>query len=239
MLSLAVVLLAAIFNAASAAGGVVIEQKIALSSQGVPPKVRTRTLMIQGGQEKFELDQHRSVVLDAKSQTATVLNNVRRTFEEMPLNKVTGSPGDPNYSLYSGLTSTGKMRDVLGLRCRDYSGSRHPGSFILATTACLSTDAAGAPEFSEFIKIVGQASSKRSAPSTIPFGVPLLIDSSLSVDPAFGPSELSAREAKRLRTAILKLPPQVMHTVVTRIISQTLPPETFTPPPGYTRRWRH
>ena len=238
MLSFVIILLAAVFAAANVRAGVVIEQTTTISSRAAPPLVRNRTLMLQGDAEKFQFDDHISVVIDANNQTATVLDQAAKTFRELDARRILGTNLDPNRLLYMPYKSTNKTRELLGFKCRDYTNVMYRGPIFVVTNACFSAEAAGAVDFTHFLKLLLRRPGNRPNKISPPAGMPLLIESTQKINPAFGPQDVSAEELARFKTTIAKIPPQVTQLVVTKITSEKFSPQAFNTPAGYTRRGR-
>jgi hypothetical protein len=232
MISIIIIVLVATFNPGRAKAGVVIEQKITISAPGEPSSVRNRTLMLEGDKEKFQVDEHVSVVIDITNRTATMLNYANKAFRELPLGNVIGTTLDPNYLLYIAFKSTDHTRELAGFKCHDYTGVTYVGPTFTVTTACFSTNAAGSDDFSHFMRLIEGLSGRTIS---VPAGVPLIIESTRKVNPAFSPPDIPAKEAVKFKTQIAKIPPQVTQTVVTKITSEKLSPDVFNSPAGYTR----
>ena len=235
MMSIIIILLVTILNPAMAKAGVVIEQRITFNSPGEPGSVRKRTLMLQGDKERFQIDDRMSIVIDADSRTVAVLDDLNKSVRELPLKRVIGTTRDPNYLLYMAFKSTDKTRELLGFKCRDYTGTAYIGATIAVTTACFSTDAAGSDDFSHFMKSMVRDSGPPGRSISVPAGVPLIIESTLRVNPALASPDIPAQETVRFRNRISKMPPQVTRVVVTKITSEKLSPDKFSSPAGYTR----
>ncbi len=80
MIAITIILLIAILNPRIARAGVIIEQRITVCAPGAHRSVRTRTLMLQDDKEKFQVDDHVSVVIDATDRTVTVLDHGHKTL---------------------------------------------------------------------------------------------------------------------------------------------------------------
>jgi hypothetical protein len=189
---------------------------------------------VQGSTEKLQLNQHFSVIFRADKQTATVIDDKTRTFQQLPLKRVVATIQDPNYPLYLVFKGTGRTRKILGFRCRDYEGSGTRGSFLLTATACFSTEAPGSDDFGHLMKSMIRVWGKEGERLSFPAGVPLAIEWSVRVSPNFGPPDLSPQEAMRFKSAILKLQPQSTQMLVTRISSRKVAREALEPPASYT-----
>ena len=65
MIAITIILLVAILSPVMTRAGIIIEQRITVAAAGTPGSVSTRTLMLQDDKEKFQVDDHVSVVIDA------------------------------------------------------------------------------------------------------------------------------------------------------------------------------
>jgi hypothetical protein len=235
MIAVTIILLIAILIPRMTRAGVIIEQRITVGAPGAHRSVRTRTLMLQGDKEKFQVDDHVSVVIDASKRMVTLLDSGHKTFRELPFKRVRGTDLNPYRLLNVPFKSTDKTRELLGFKCRDYTGARYSGPLMAATTACFSTDAAGSDEFTHFMQSMFRSSGKSSGTISFPVGFPLIIESTRGVNPSFVPADVTKEEAARFKSRIAKIPPQVSREEVTKITSEKLPPDAFTTPAGYTR----
>ncbi|MBV8055729.1 MAG: hypothetical protein JO071_10865 [Deltaproteobacteria bacterium] len=231
-ISFIIIVLVAILNPGGTQAGVAIEQRITISARGEPSSVRNRTLMVQGDKEKFQIDDHVSVVIDVANPIATMLDYANKTFREVRLGNILGTTLDPNYLLYISFKPTGQTRELLGFKCRDYTAITYEGPAVTATTVCFSSDAAGSDDFSRFIKLIV---GRPGLAIPVPAGIPLIIESTRRINPAFSPLGIQAKEAVRFKTLIAKIPPQVTQVVVTKVTSEKLSPDVFNSPAGYTR----
>lgn len=238
MIAITIILLIAILSPVMARAGVIIEQRITVGAPGAHRSVRTRTLMLQDDKEKFQVDDHVSVVIDASNRIVTLLDSGHKTFRELPFKIVIGSTLNPHHLLNVPFKSTDKTRELLGFRCRDYTGARYSGPLMAATTACFSTNAAGSDEFTHFMQLMLRRSGKSGGAISFPVGVPLIIESTRGVNPSFVPADVTdvtKEEAARFKSRIAKIPPQVTREEVTKITPEKLPPDSFNTPAGYVR----
>jgi hypothetical protein len=193
--------------------------------------------MLEGDKERFNLNDRVSIVIDADSRRATLLDALNKVFRQLPLKRVMETSWDPNQLLgNTAFKSTGKFRTLLGYQCRDYRGVRADGPTVVATTACFSASVAGAADFSRLLKLTAQHSRHPEWANSVPAGLPLLIETTRRANPAFPLPGFSAVNAAKLRNKMAKFPPQVERVVLTRISSQKLSPEVFDWPSGYSRR---
>jgi len=235
MAGIIIILLIAMFNPGTAKAGVVIEQRISIGAPGAPGSVRTSTLMLQDDKEKFQVDDHVSVVIDATDRTVTVLDGTHKSVRELPFKRVKWTSFDPNRLLNVPFKSTDKTRELLGFTCRDYTGASYSGPLMAATTACFSTDAAGSDEFTHFMQLMLRRPGKSGGAVSLPMGVPLIIESTRGVNPSFAPPDVPKEEAARFKSRIAKIPPQVTREEVTKITHEKIPPDAFNTPAGYVR----
>jgi hypothetical protein len=156
----------------------------------------------------------------------------------MPLKRIVGMKLDPGRLLYVNFKPTGKTRKLLGYTCRDYSGVKRSGPLMLATTACFSTNAPGSGDLTNLIKSISQQSKRVKATSSIPAGMPLVIEASFGIDPSFTPPDTEPKAAAEFKRKIATIPPQITREEVTKVTSVKLSPDVFEVPAGYTRRGR-
>jgi hypothetical protein len=236
ILCLAVILVLTVLIPVRVKAGVVILQRVTISSPGEPGAVHNRTLMVQGDKERFTLGDHSSIVFDADNRIATMIDSLNRVFRQLPLNRLIGTSLDPNRVFYTAFKSTDKTHNLLGFKCRDYKGVSDYGPTLAATTVCFSTSAVGAGDFSHFLKLIAGQSQHPEQANLIPVGLPLNIESTRLGNPAFPLGDISAQDAARMRSTIARIPHQVEQVVVMKVTSEKLSPEVFNPPPGYSRR---
>jgi hypothetical protein len=234
-ISIAITLLVTIFSSGIVEAGVIIEQKITQGAPGALGAVRKSTLMLQDDKVKFELRDRVSVVIDSDDQKVTVIDDGRKTFHELPFRKVVGTSFDPNRLLYTTFNGTDKTRVLAGFKCRDYAGARYNGPLMVATTACFSTDVAGSDDFTHFLKSMARHSRYPKAATSRPPGIPLIIESTRGINPAYVPPHVSTKEAERFKSTIAKIPPQTTRVEVTKITSEKFSPDAFNTPSGYKR----
>jgi len=230
-----IVLVTSLMNPRWANGGVVIEQKVTTGAAGKPGRTINRTIMVQGDKEKFVVNDHVSIMIDAKAETVTLLDSQQKIFRELPFKKVMGTLFDPNHLLYLPFKSTDKTRRVLGFKCQDYTGAKYSGPLMTSVTACFSSDAPGLEDFSHFMKTELQRLGHRAHGVSVPAGVPLIIESSHGANPSFTMRDLPEKELLAFKSRIAKIPPQLTSEEVTKITSEKLTPDVFSTPAGYTR----
>jgi hypothetical protein len=109
---------------------------------------------------------------------------------------------------------------------------------MVTTNACFSTDPRGSDDFSHFLKLMVQHSRHPDAATSLPAGIPLIIESTRSANPAFALPGFPGDEVASFKSRIAKLPPQVTRVEVTKITSEEFSPDAFNVPAGYTRRGR-
>jgi hypothetical protein len=235
MVGMTILLAVAVLDPQTAKAGVVIEQRITVSTPGEPGSVRNRTLILQDNKEKFQIRDGVSIIIDANDRTVNLLDDGHKIFRELPFRKVIGSSLDPNSSLYLAFKTTDKTRELLGFKCRDYAGARYRGPLMASATVCFSTDAPSSKDFSHFVESTIPRAAQSSGSISVPAGVPLIIESSKGINPSFVRQDVPKEEAERFRSRIAKIPPQVTRVEVTKIESKQLSPEVFNIPTGYSR----
>jgi hypothetical protein len=236
MIAAIIILLVIVLNPAAANAGVVIERRITIGAPGAKSTVISQKLMVEGGKERFAINDQQSIVIDANAGTVTAIDYSGKFFRELAFRTVIGTTLDPNHLTYFAFKSTGKTRELLGFKCRDYYGGVYRGPLVTMTTACFSTNAAGSDEFSHFLKLVIQRLGRRARGLSVPAGVPLIIESTHRGNPSFTLPNVPENELLQFRNRIAKIPPQLTREEVTKIAAENISPEVFNIPAGYTRR---
>ncbi|HEY2662688.1 MAG TPA: DUF4412 domain-containing protein [Candidatus Binataceae bacterium] len=217
--------------------GVIVTEKTSTTG-GMGSGESDRTVMVQGNKQKMTSGKQ-SVILDIDKGSVLILNPDNKTYVEAPF-----PPTGPMAAMMQSMggmnlqfKKTGSSKTVAGYHCDEYTGS---GSMMMGdytVTACFSTDAPGAADYSAFDKqmaekLKGSAMSAMGAP---PAGVPLSLESTTKLK-AFQIPGMDPEQAKKLGAAMTGRPPIVSTTVATSIKSETIPDEAFVVPAGYTRR---
>lgn len=228
-------MLTAMLNLRVALAGVVIEERVTDGASGPKSIVTNRTLMVQDDKEKFLINDHQSLVIDADAGTVTALDDRHMMFRDLPFGKIIGTNMDPNRLLYMAFTNVDNSRKVAGFKCRDYKGVTYAGPLMRATTACFSTGVAGADEFGHFMKSLLQRVGSRARGVSIPAGIPVVVESTHGVNPSFTPVGVADKEALQFKNRIAKIPAQVTREEVIKITSKKLSRDVFSTPRGYTR----
>jgi hypothetical protein len=235
IISIIAILAAVVLSPAISKAGVVIKQRTTFSSADSPEVVRNQTITLQGDKEKYQISDNQAVVFDASKQTATMLDHASKSARELPLRKAIGRPTlDPNHLLYLDFKPTDKTHELLGFKCREYTGTVYRGAFTAWVTSCFSTDAAGSKDFSRFMKSMVTDLGYLPHPISVPPGVPLAVQATVKVNPSFAPPGLSPSEASRFKNQLESMPARVTKVEVTRITSEKLSPDVFDIPAGYT-----
>jgi hypothetical protein len=207
------------------AGVVMAERSTATGPDG-RTNSQVKTIYLQGNKQKVER-QDVAAITDLDKSVVYIIDKQHHDYAEIPLQKVTPSlPGNERGRSIK-LDRTGEVRVIANQPCREYRASEADKLERVTISACVSTNAPGARELSEFDRKMivrlsgrdlhalpdGQADAlmleKRS---TVRFRVP---------DPS---------QRRPYRTASLSA-----KTRIDQIQLRQLPPETFRPPKNYNQ----
>ena len=218
-------------------GGVIVTEKTSTTG-GMGAGESERTVMVQGNKQKMTSGKQ-SIILDIDKGSVLILNPASKTYVEAPF-----PPTGPMASMMQSMggmnlqfKKTGNSKTIAGYHCEEYTGS---GSMMMGdytVTACFSTEAPGAADYSAFNKRMAEKLKGSAMPGIgiPPAGVPLSLESTTKLK-AFQIPGMDPEQAKRLSAAMSGRPPIVSTTVATSVKSETIPDETFLVPAGYTRR---
>lgn len=233
----AAVTLALALAATTTSAGVVISQKVVVTDQLGEHK-QEQTVMVQGTKQK---------VITGDSEVLTDLD-AGKVYFIRPKNKQFVEVGFPPTGMFArimarqGISLGFKKGDathkVAGYTCQEYSGAAPVGLNTLNMTECVSSDAPGAKEVSEFHKTMAEKLKGTGlAPNgEIPDGVSLSSISTFTSPPFVPPRQMSAEQAKQMEALMAKQKPTVNHVTVSKIEVKDLPPDTFIVPANFTKR---
>jgi hypothetical protein len=200
----------------------------------------TRTIMIEGNKQKSSDAKH-TVIVDLDSGTMNTLDAEKKTATEMSMKGAAGSMMQSMISAMSGkFEPTGATKTIAGHSCKEYRSSGTTMGAEFTSISCISTEAPGAAEYTAFYrKMMEKVGAK--VPEGLPPGVMLSNEMTLKSKGAPMAPEamknLPPDVAKKLAEAQAKQQgPRTFKTVVTSIKQQSLPPDTFAIPAGYTKQ---
>ncbi len=214
--------------------GVVIEE-VRVENRKEGPRTYHRTIMIEGKKRKVALKRG-STITDLDTGTLILVNGSNKSYVEFPDLAKRFRMGHDDELVTVDWKKTGEHRTVAGYPCDVYSGPSVTPGWEHSVTACFSSQAPGAADFTRFQKLVAAqvvAQLKEKPKGPMPEGVPLSIDETIKVKP---PRVTSPGEAEQF----VKRPPVVVKTTVTKIHAEKLSPDNFKPPEDYrhNRRFR-
>jgi hypothetical protein len=220
--------------AAPALAGLVITQEQTMSS-GERTRTSQQTIMVQGNKQKI-VDERRTVVIDLDKGKQLVLMPATKTYFEtafVPRRRM-GTMMGPARAGALDFKKTGKTRTVAGYKCDEYEATGQSMSGEYTTTQCFSKSVPGAAEFTTFQntmleKLKGATPETKGLPKD---AVPLASDSTIKIGRHMRP-RTEGGQGGGAGGARPERPPIVIHTVVTKIEKQDLPPSTFEVPADY------
>jgi uncharacterized protein DUF4412 len=218
-----------------ASAGVVIDEQVTSSQGGAPAVTRTRQLLVQGHKEKM-VSEHNMFVIDLDRGTMILIDPNQKAYAEMPF-PPQGMSSNPGQQLDLNFKKTGKSSRVLNYSCEEYSGAGKTPMASVSTSGCFSGGAPGAAEFTEFTRAMGAKLKDANAMAgKMPSGIPLTMDSTRTMNAGFSVPGMTPGQSAQMKEMIAKQSPQTTKTVVTKIATRALPPDTFAAPAGYERR---
>lgn len=218
------VLLSLTARGGALAGVVMAETSFAAGGSG--SVAHNETIYVQGNKQRIE-QEGIAQVTDLDTNLVYIIDKIHRVFAEIPLQALSS---DQPENLYSEpiLTETPKTQVVAKYPCHEYRAVDGNRSEHATISACVSTNVPAARELAEFdrnmiARLGGQQSAEKSTRSQSA-GLVLKKQSILSF------SALNQSRGNTHQTTSL-----VAETRVDKILSTTLPPETFQPPTGYKK----
>ncbi len=231
ILRIAGILIVAAFPASA---GVVVTQEETRGST-----TEKRTILVEGSKQKSTGTNH-SVIIDLDAATMTTLDPAKKTATEMSMKGAAGGMMQSMISQLSGkFEPTGVSKTIAGFPCKEYksSGAIMTGEFT--STTCMSTETPGAAEFTAFYRTMMEKISAK-IPEGLPKGIMLAHDMTVITKMPAMPSAqgVPPEVAKKMAEAMASTNrgPQTFKTVVTSVKAQTLGPDAFAIPDGYTKQ---
>ena len=227
-------------SALPAIAGVVINQKQNVTS-GTNVRDSEQTMMVQGNKQKIISERH-IIITDLDKGMLYILNPADKTYFQIdfPPTGAMGSMMAASTASSMNFKKSGDTHDIAGYKCTDYQGSGHTMSGDFTIKECFSQNAPGASEFTSFQKIMASklkasGAAPIAATSEIPEGVPLSSDSTMKMGKVQLPG-MSPEQTAKISQMMANRPPIVNKTVVTKIVAQNLPADTFAVPAGFSKK---
>jgi hypothetical protein len=233
--------IALMLMAMPAAAGVTITQQ-RKTSGAKKDRTFSETIWIQGHKRKVALYDGAVITdLDAGKMYELDLAHKRYTEASFPPAGLVGEAFARGEGMFD-FKKTRTSHKVAGYTCDDYTGSiKQPGARY-TTTACVSTTAPGANEFTAFRSAMAEKlKSANLTPSaiSIPPGIPLKIDSATEtlLVPQANAKNLH-NEGIQIEQTLAKHHRLASQVLVSKIEVSDLPPETFTVPANFKSNLR-
>ena len=225
--------------AATAGAGVVVDEQQVINQPDGNRVTRTRTVLIEGDKQKSIIGNgERSVITDLGKGTMTMVDETHKTYVEFPFPpKGEGAAVMPHgVSPTLSFKRTGGHNKIIGYSCDEYSGVGTVGGNSVSMAGCFSDSAPGAVDYSNFQREMADKvkGTTMANMGQIPPGVPLrlTITTTMSGAPAI---EMSPEQASK-PNQMLTHPQVVTSTIVSRISTKRLPPDSFQVPSGYQKQ---
>jgi hypothetical protein len=184
-----------------------------------------RTIYVQGNKQKVERSGV-TTITDLDNSIIYIINNKDRAYTEVPLQALPWEPGDAQSETIK-LKKTGETRVIADHPCNEYRASEGNKLERVTISACVSANAPGAKEVSEFErKMAAQLSSRESERLNGHDSAILMLEKQSVL--SFRVPERSPHQAYRTRSLLAM-------TRVNIIQVKTLPAATFKPPKGFSK----
>ncbi len=223
-----------------AIAGIVINQKQNVVS-GANNRDSEQTIMLQGNKQKMITERH-TIITDLDKGMMYILDPKDKSYFQIdfPPTGPMGSMMAAGTASSMNFKKSGVTHDIAGYKCTDYQGSGHVMSGDFTIKECFSRNAPGASEFTAFqksmaSKLKASGAAPIAASSEIPDGVPLASDSTMKMGNVQIPG-MSPDQAAKITQMMANRPPIVTKTVVTKVVAQNLPADTFAVPADFTKK---
>ncbi len=227
-------------TALPAIAGVVITQKQNVVS-GANKRDSEQTVMLQGNKQKMVTDKH-TIITDLDKGMVYILDPATKTYFQIDFPPKGQMAAMMAASAASSMNfkKAASTRDIAGYKCADYDGGGHVMAGDYTIKECFSKDAPGAAEYSAFQKnMTSKLKASGAAPPGMavgmPDGVPLASDSTMKMGNMQIPG-MSPEQAAKINQMMANRPPVQTKTVVSKIVAQNLPDDTFAIPAGFTKK---
>ncbi len=185
---------------------------------------QNKTIYVQGNKQRVEREGV-AAITDLDKSVLYIIDKHDRAYAAMPLRTLSQSlPGDTPGATVK-LNRTGETRVIADHPCNEYRASEGDKLERVTISACVSTNAPGAKEVSEFEqKMIARLNGDASERSSGHEAAGLMLEKQSIV--SFRMPDPSRR--RPYRTASL-----LAETRINKIQLKPLPPETFKPPKGF------
>lgn len=223
-------------TAVPAIAGIVITQQMTSSGQPGGGSTTERTVMLQGNKRK-STGAGRDIIEDLDNNVIYVIDPTQKFYLQFPFPPQGPMMAMMTQALNMSFKKTGNSRKVIGYTCEDYTSSNKTIAGESNSVMCFSTTAPGAKEFSALEKkMLDAIKAKGGTVGQMPEGIPLEIDSTTQLSAPKLPPNMPPEQAQKMKEQMAKREPIKSTTMVTKIEQSDLPPSTFEPPPGFTKR---
>jgi hypothetical protein len=185
-----------------------------------------KTIYVQGNKQKIE-QEGLATITDLDEGVIYVVDKNDRAYSEIPLQELSAvQPGDIQSETIQ-LNKTGEAKVIANHSCNEYRAVEGNNRERVIISACVSTSAPGAKEVSEFDrKMVARLTGRKSERFADSNATSLMLEKQ---------SVLSFRIRDASRSTAHRTVTLLARTRVNNIQLKPLPPETFTPPKGYSK----
>lgn len=228
----AVIILA---SAVMATAGVVVDEQQIVDQLNGTRATRARTVMIEGDKQKSIIDNgKRTVITNLSNDTMLMVDGTRKTYAEIPFPPKGGGMGGASSSI--SFKKTGGHDKIIGYSCDEYSGAGTVGGNTVTMSGCFSDSAPGAADYTNFQNQM--ADKVKGTPmanmAQMPSGVPLRLTITTTIHniPTAG---MSAQQANDINKMFAHRQ-FVTDTTVSKITTESLPPDSFQVPAGYAKQ---
>ena len=221
--------------ATTACAGVVVSQDLVSGASSTTKS--QQTVLIQGHKQKV-VRADRIIITDLDAGTVNLIFPKSKQIFPVPFPpRGLLASGTALFRLTVPFKKTGATHKVAGYECQEYAGDTVAGSLMLHATECMSTDAPGAKEFTEFEKTMAEKlkGKMRVASGEHPEGIPLTETTARTAFP-FKPSPgLSPEVAAKIQAKLAENKAIVEDTTVSKIEVKDLAANTFEVPADYNK----
>jgi hypothetical protein len=225
--------------AAMAAAGVVVDEQQIVDQLNGGRVTRARTVMIEGDKQKSIIDNgKRTVITDLSKNTMLMVDGTHKTYAEIPFPPNGGGMAATQGGVPSTISfkKTGGHDKIIGYSCDEYSGGGTVGGNSVTMSGCFSDSAPGASDYTNFQNQM--ADKVKGTPmanmAQMPSGVPLRLTITTRIQniPTAG---MSAQQANDINKMFAHRQ-FVTDTTVSKITTESLPPDSFQVPAGYEKQ---
>ena len=205
------------------AGVVMAETSLAEGPDGQISSQK-KTIYVQGNKQKVDRGGVAEIT-DLDKNVIYIIDKHNRVYTQVPLAVLRSARSDKTEEGVV-LRKTGAVRIIADHPCGEYSTVEGSALERVTITACVSKNAPGAKELSQFNRnMIARLTGHRFVPSAQDDRTLMLEKRSVL---SFRLRDTSRRQAYRTASLVAK-------TQINKIKVQDLPPETFEPPEGYNK----